>query len=469
MILLAVVGFESLALGQECPSLTFPRDGATGVPVNPTITWDLVNGVEGYLISLGTTPNGTDILNSRSAGHINYFTPVTGLPDDTLIYATISLFLTDGGGLKHCPSEVFTTELITDPPECTTLTMPTHFAELVQPGSDISWNYAPKATGYYVSLGTSPGGIEIVENIDVRNVLSYNPPDELPIESEIFVTIVPYNENGIATGCREESFRTGTSNIDCSEFSPLIDLPDTIGICEGDFPQTVLGNLSSSGVRWFKINNDDTEELLSENPEFSIEAVGLYRYEAYNSVSVYGDTGECSTTKEFTVELSEPPEIQKINLSRVSNGLDMEISVSGNGQYEYALDNKNGTYQDQSIFMNIEPKDHMVYVREKNGCGATEQEVKFDLSLDDFPKFFTPNGDGVNDFWQFNPPSESSALNLEVIHIFDRYGKLIAQIDTRSKGWDGTFDGGPLPSSDYWFSAISLNRQIIKGHFSLKR
>lgn len=91
-----------------------------------------------------------------------------------------------------------------------------------------------------------------------------------------------------------------------------------------------------------------------------------------------------------------------------------------------------------------------------------------DLTLEGFPKFFTPNGDGINDFWQFIlPPSGVSPIRR--LFIFDRFGNLLAQVDPQTAGWDGTFNGRPMPASDYWFRAINNNNQEIRGHFSLKR
>ena len=84
------------------------------------------------------------------------------------------------------------------------------------------------------------------------------------------------------------------------------------------------------------------------------------------------------------------------------------------------------------------------------------------------PRFFTPNNDGFNDYW--NIKGINSEFNSKtVIHIFDRYGKLIKDINPQSQGWDGTFNGKQLPSDDYWFSAKLENGQELKGHFSLKR
>ena len=85
-----------------------------------------------------------------------------------------------------------------------------------------------------------------------------------------------------------------------------------------------------------------------------------------------------------------------------------------------------------------------------------------------FPTFFTPNGDGYNDFWYIIGVNKNLSTNIN-IQIFDRYGKLLKQIDPLSQGWDGTFNGNQMPSSDYWYVIKLENGRNVKGHFSLKR
>jgi len=83
----------------------------------------------------------------------------------------------------------------------------------------------------------------------------------------------------------------------------------------------------------------------------------------------------------------------------------------------------------------------------------------------DFPKFFTPNGDGFNDTWQVNGQLQV----IKGIFIFNRYGKLLKQLNPTSSGWDGTYNDKTLPSNDYWYHVILEDGRIFKGHFSLIR
>ncbi|MNL85277.1 hypothetical protein D3C87_2135410 [compost metagenome] len=57
-----------------------------------------------------------------------------------------------------------------------------------------------------------------------------------------------------------------------------------------------------------------------------------------------------------------------------------------------------------------------------------------------------------------------------VVTIFDRYGKLIAQLSRFKMSWDGTFNQIPLPTSDYWYALkVDDSMPVLRGHFTLKR
>ena len=84
------------------------------------------------------------------------------------------------------------------------------------------------------------------------------------------------------------------------------------------------------------------------------------------------------------------------------------------------------------------------------------------------PKFFTPNNDGYNDYWNIKGANGTFNNSAQIL-IFDRYGKLIKQINASSNGWDGTYIGNQMPADDYWYTIKLEDGRETKGHFSLKR
>ncbi len=156
-------------ISQECPSpvLTSPSDGDINVPVDTNISWTPVVGVASYLIAIGSFPGGDDIISERNIGSAPNYTPPLGLPENTDVYVTISLFFFQGGiSTVICGSETFRTENVTTIPPCTTINRPIDGEVDVNPATNISWDYSPTATGYILSIGTTPGGSELLNNVD---------------------------------------------------------------------------------------------------------------------------------------------------------------------------------------------------------------------------------------------------------------------------------------------------------------
>ncbi|PNQ72408.1 hypothetical protein C1T31_11470 [Hanstruepera neustonica] len=137
------------------------------------------------------------------------------------------------------------------------------------------------------------------------------------------------------------------------------------------------------------------------------------------------------------------------------------VEVSGIGDYEFSIDGIN--YQSSNVFNNLPVGEYTIYVRDQNGCGVVNEEVYVLY----YPKFFTPNGDGDNDNWQVYFSQTEPDIT---VLIFDRYGKLLKQLNALSDGWDGTFNGEHMPTSDYWFvvNRPSKGKQY-RAHFTLKR
>ncbi|WP_396181815.1 T9SS type B sorting domain-containing protein, partial [Flavobacterium sp.] len=166
----------------------------------------------------------------------------------------------------------------------------------------------------------------------------------------------------------------------------------------------------------------------------------------------------CNLTKNFTVIENITPEITFIKVE----GLTAEIGVNGTGIFEYSLDNI--IFQNSNIFNFTVGGEYTCYVREiGTNCGFDYRN----FVVIDYPKFFTPNADGFNDYWKVNGMHLFPDAN---IAIFDRYGQLITVLNTKNPYWDGKLNGENVSSSDYWFVAnLGNNISEVKGHFSLKR
>lgn len=96
--------------------------------------------------------------------------------------------------------------------ECTNLLEPLNQSTNVNISTNLTWAPANGAYGYLLRVGTFSGGGDIMDNIDVGGVTTYDPGD-FPCASTIYVTILPYDANGY-TPCDQEFFETEYVNAE---------------------------------------------------------------------------------------------------------------------------------------------------------------------------------------------------------------------------------------------------------------
>lgn len=230
-----------------------------------------------------------------------------------------------------------------------------------------------------------------------------------------------------------------------NSFDPPNFQEETFPLCQG----SSLNLSVSPGYSSYLWNTGSTSNsILVSNP-------GNY------SVKVT-DINSCEKTKSFIVKESGIATITSVTVTDFSGSENsIEIKYTGSSSYEFSIDSF--FYQDNPIFNNIAEGEYSVTARDKYGCGISNSFLIYVL---DYPKYFTPNGDGYNDYWTIK---NLSTRPKSTIIIFDRYGKLIKQMDENSVGWNGTFNNKTLPADDYWFQILFDDNKTVKGHFSLKR
>ncbi|MDM1371235.1 T9SS type B sorting domain-containing protein [Myroides marinus] len=241
-------------------------------------------------------------------------------------------------------------------------------------------------------------------------------------------------------------------------------------------------------TRWFKKDGKDASETVgSGEGKYFIDAteIGEY-YVTFNTINGYNGIPTCGLTSP-TWKIVGPPKavVEGADETGMINSMEVDekgetmvrLGVLDGGTstvtdgYEFAIDNS--AFQPSSQFYNVPIGEHVAYARNiKTGCSAS---IKF--SVFGYPKYFTPNGDGYNDTW--NIPG-LKGHNEARIYIYDKSGRLLKQLSPHTEGWDGTWNGKQMPSTDYWFTVEFVNdyktpderngRKVsYKGHFSLKR
>jgi gliding motility-associated-like protein len=339
------------------------------------------------------------------------------------------------------------------------------------------------------------------------NVISTGlPADELPptITAETGDYIIIDLTNPISAGygliCENQvrvdfkvnprpSFDIDEETVVC--LNPLPDNPIEIGTYNWGGPTSLASDYEYSWSRTDLNGNLDTS-FSGTDETIEIDKGGVYTVSVSDPRFSSFDNG-CPIIKTITVTESI---IASIDLDNDGEVLDSEydhfvevidltndntnsikinnIPDLGIGDYEFSLDNFNYTSEPNtdSSFTNLEPGVYNLYIRDKNsyyyyefGCGILEIPV----SVIGYKKYFTPNNDGVNETWKILGIRSDYNADSKV-YIFDRYGKLLKQLDPLTEGWDGTYLGKPMPATDYWFRVyLSEDGREFKGHFSLIR
>ncbi|MFK7746775.1 MAG: T9SS type B sorting domain-containing protein [Kordia sp.] len=236
---------------------------------------------------------------------------------------------------------------------------------------------------------------------------------------------------------------------------PSIETEEIVYYCVNFSPQLIT---LYSGITNDVSNYTFAWSTGETTPDIQVNQIGNYTVEVTR-------IGGCTKTKTILVQPSNIATIGTIQIDDISDVNVVTVMVSGEGEYVFALDDPNGIYQESNIFQNVSAGFHTVYIKDiKNNCGIVAE----DIAVIGYPRFFTPNNDGINDTWQLKGIANALQTNSQV-YIYDRYGKLLRVLINSEDAWNGNINGAQMPSSDYWFSVQLQDGRTFTGHFTLKR
>ncbi|MEE2771261.1 MAG: T9SS type B sorting domain-containing protein [Bacteroidota bacterium] len=218
------------------------------------------------------------------------------------------------------------------------------------------------------------------------------------------------------------------------------------------------------------VNYNFSYHLSKDDAENSLNLLD-YNYQSTGEI-IYVRTEEkqdpsCYSVSEVTLQINTPPRQQVVGIIQPqvnSNFNTVTLKIPEHQNYEFSIGNSEGPYQTSTTFTNVPAGFQTLYIRDSKACAIIETEI----AILGYDNYFTPNNDGFHDTWQIKGIEKTAESNASIF-ILNRYGKLLKNMDISSDGWDGTFNGKPLPADDYWFRVTLKNGQEFNGHFSLKR
>ena len=229
--------------------------------------------------------------------------------------------------------------------------------------------------------------------------------------------------------------------------------------CNGEITATITA-IASGGLGIYRYSLVD--ELSNTLRPF--QTSGVFTNLGAGNYSIKAESNNCSPafSKRIIIE-----ELAPLELTLKSGGINEIIALPTGGVGNYTFNFEGEYYDDIPSYIYYKTQDFLVTVQDANGCTASVSQ-KFNYIDICTPNYFTPNGDGLNDTWA--PGCSTNYTNL-VFFIYDRYGQELGTY-RYGQSWDGSHQGVPLSSGDYWY-LLKLNnskddREFV-GHFTLYR
>ena len=346
-----------------------------------------------------------------------------------------------------------------------------HQVDLTQFASQILGNQSPAVflLSYYHSQADADAGINTITSPTVyQNIVTIPPTDDIvyvrvensnniyaPIcyaTTSIIIHIEPSPNPMITTH--------GAGDTMCVDYS------------NNNIIRPIILDSQMTGAYQYQWYEDGSQISGATSSTYSVPASATGAIRTYTVSATSNSVLGCQTLSAgFTVQQSGPallgaPPYTVTNA--FENNQIITVNLQGGwGVYQYSLDD--GPFQDSLEFDNVSLGVHTITIRDIKTMYSCQDVVIDNVQTIDYPHYFTPNGDGINDTWNIHGLYDQPNAK---IYIFDRYGKLLKQISPQSTGWDGTYNGAELPSTDYWFTVDFIEQATsrqFKAHFSLKR
>ncbi|MBE7685684.1 T9SS type B sorting domain-containing protein [Tenacibaculum piscium] len=309
-----------------------------------------------------------------------------------------------------------------------------------------------------VQGGTQPYYISI-NNVELPNPYSLNEIKLGASEGIKAGGVYLISVRGKDKGCSSVALPSVIKIVEPIDLQLTVDFEYT---CEsGNIIKAIVDDLYKDAVSFTLFNESGIAIATNTTGEFiDIEAGDGYSVTATNTAS------GCSESSMDVFDIQDIRALEMTIDDTEKNKIIANVAF-GLPPYNFTLDGID--YGTDNEFTLLQTKDYEIKVTDARGCEVTLTVTGEYITITVL-NLFTPDGDGINDFWY---PLEVEGYHKIKVYIYDRYARKIANYQGQNQGWDGTYDGKPLPAGDYWYtiyySELSGEQKKIMGHFTLYR
>jgi uncharacterized delta-60 repeat protein len=193
----AATSTRSVALASAA-SFTYPVPGALAVDTTKPFTWTAGAGAQGYVLTVGTALYGGDLVSSGVMPPGQLSRPVPTLPPGQTLYAT--LFTATNGAWTGSQSITFRAA-----PTPASFTYPVNGQSNVNTSQPFTWTSVPSAQGYFLTVGTTLYGTDLVSSGVMPPGQLSHPVPTLPAGRTVYATLFTAT-GGAWSGLRSISF-----------------------------------------------------------------------------------------------------------------------------------------------------------------------------------------------------------------------------------------------------------------------
>jgi hypothetical protein len=200
--------------------------------------------------------------------------------------------------------DFFVEETPTAAPSCATNIVATPDTACGNEPTLITWDATPLSDGYYITIGTTAGGNDVLDNVDIGSAVSYSFSGSF--NTTYYYTITPYNALGSATGCVEQSFVTFVTSCYCFP--------------SGTSTASYIDDFSTTSAST-NITNSSSGLSTDNYGDFTTLSTTLGSTQSFDfSVSIVGGTVGCAVWVDWDNDYSFDPSDMLYSTTSYGNG-----------------------------------------------------------------------------------------------------------------------------------------------------